>query len=134
MLSVADQSSYWRATTGFPTHTQDFKDYVRGKFEDFDIMTFEGNGVCKDVDYINIRGFPGFHTKAQFWQRKGKQALHIDSAQGECAYKPMYGTIVGENNFGYYCEGPHTRNMYFRGTQSPDSSTQWWFGGSMYDL
>ncbi|KAK3748804.1 hypothetical protein QZH41_016026, partial [Actinostola sp. cb2023] len=134
MLTIADQSSYWRATTGFSTYGNDFRDYVRGKFEDFDIIEFEGNGECKDVDYINIRGFSGYKTQAQFWQRKGKQALHIDSAQGECKFKPYSGTIVGENNFGFYCEGPHTRNVYFRGTENEASTTQWWFGGNMYDL
>lgn len=96
-------------------------------------MEFEGKGECKPVDYINIRGFPATQTKAQFWQRKGKQALHIDSAQGECDYRPFYGTIVGENNFGFYCEGSHTLNPSFRGTENEASNTQWWFGGSIYE-
>lgn len=133
MDSLIKDSSHWRSTTGFPTHGVDFRDYVRGNFKDFDIMEFEGKGECKPVDYINIRGFPATQTKAQFWQRKGKQALHIDSAQGECDYRPFYGTIVGENNFGFYCEGSHTLNPSFRGTENEASNTQWWFGGSIYE-
>ena len=44
MKGIRSQSTYWRATCSFDQMQQkiDYKDYLRGKFSDFDIMTFSG--------------------------------------------------------------------------------------------
>ena len=34
----------------------DYRDYIRGRFRDFDIMAFSGKGVCFSVEYVDIRG------------------------------------------------------------------------------
>uniref|UniRef100_UPI003753F7BC fibrinogen-like YCDxxxxGGGW domain-containing protein n=1 Tax=Salmonella sp. s51933 TaxID=3160127 RepID=UPI003753F7BC len=56
MNHMKSQSSHWRVTCSFPTHGVDYTDYVRAEFEHFDVMTFTGHGVCKKVEYVNIRG------------------------------------------------------------------------------
>ncbi|CAH3046346.1 unnamed protein product [Porites evermanni] len=44
------------------------RDYVGGNFKDFNIMDFLGNGECKRVKYVDIRGHNGTNLTAPFWQ------------------------------------------------------------------
>lgn len=45
-----------RASYSFPRFKEDYTDYVRATFSDFDIKRFLGLGICKKVGYANIRG------------------------------------------------------------------------------
>ncbi|KAL9953348.1 hypothetical protein ACROYT_G040750 [Oculina patagonica] len=132
MESLRSRSTYWRATCSFNIMKQkiDYRDYLRGKFSDFDIMSFFGGGQCKPVDYVNIRGHAaGSGTTAKFWQWHS-YILHTDSSMpGSCAFKPNAGAISSEDNFGYY----NTVNKNFRCTMGDVHSTNWWFGGYMAD-
>ena len=131
MKSLRSRSTYWRATCSFNLVEQkiDYRDYLRGKFSDFDIMTFQGNGQCFRVDYVNIRGHAaGAGTTAQFWQGIG-YLLHIDSSRTGCAFKPNAGAVPSEDNFGHY----HSVNRNFRCTMGNDQTTNWWFGGYIAD-
>jgi hypothetical protein len=56
MTSLKSVSTHWRATCSFPVDGIDGRDQARANFQDFDIMTFIGNGVCKPMEYVNIRG------------------------------------------------------------------------------
>jgi len=127
MKSLRSRSTHWRATCSFNLMKAiDYRDYVRGKFSDFDIMTFLGNGKCFPVEYVNIRGHAaGSGTAAQFWQDNNEQLLHIDSSAAGCAFKPNAGAIPSEDNFGLY----HKINTKFRCTAGDYATTQWWFGG-----
>ena len=129
MQSIRGRSTYWRATCSFDQlqHNVDYRDYLRGKFSDFDLMTYRGYGQCFPVDYVNIRGHAaGSGTTARFWQVVDTFSLHIDSYHtGNCAFKPNTGAVSSEDNFGYY----GCINKNFRCTMSDDSTTQWWFGG-----
>ena len=108
----------------------DYRDYLRGKFSDFDIMTFIGSGQCFRVDYVNIRGHAaGSGTTAQFWQGIGS-FLHIDSSNTGCAFKPNAGSVRSEDNFGSYADA---FNRNFRCTMGNDQTTNWWFGGYIGD-
>ena len=71
MNRLKERSTHWRATCSFPKLDVDYRDYVRGNFRDFDIMTFIGNDQCKKVDYVNIRGHKSSNTKVVFWQTLG---------------------------------------------------------------
>ena len=124
--SLKTHSTHWRATCNYPTLGVDFRDYLRGNFKDFNIFDFVGDGTCKKVDYINIRGYRGFHLTAPFWQGVHKYNLHIDSSLStSCDFKAARtGAVSSEDNFGHY----GVINSKFRCTQGPRSTTQWWFG------
>ena len=127
MNHVKSQSTHWRATCSFPTHGVDYTDYVRAKFTDFDIMTYVGTGLCKKVEYVNIRGHRCAHCTSKWWQNP-TYAAHIDSSQTGCNLNARLGSNTGaggEDNFGYY----GTINSKFRCTSGPTSTTNWWFGG-----
>ena len=127
MKNIRSRSSHWRATCSFNSkRVIDYRDYMRGKFSGFDIMTFLGDGKCQPVEYVNIRGHAsGSGTTAQFWQMLNSYILHINSESTGCGFKPNIGAIPSEDNFGFYS----SPNSNFRCTTSDDSTTQWWFGG-----
>lgn len=129
MKLLASQSTHWRATTEFKNSGVDYVDYIRGKNSDFDILSFEGSGICKPVELINIRGHSGVATTAQFWQKAGFNGLHIDSSITGCLFRANGGSVPGENDFGYYCEIPSRINPNFRGMKNDESTTEYWFGG-----
>ena len=68
MKNIRSRSSHWRATCSFNSkQVLDYRDYIRGKFNDFDIMTFLGDGKCQPVEFVNIRWHAaGSGTTAQF--------------------------------------------------------------------
>jgi len=123
MKFLKGKSTHWRVTCQFDFVDVDYRDYVRGNFEHFDITSFLGGEVCKDVEYINVRGFGG-HTTAAFWQREGGSLLHTDSGKGRCEFDASAGAKNSEDNFGHY----GNTNNAFRCTSSPSSTTQYWFG------
>jgi hemolysin activation/secretion protein len=128
MQSLASQATHWRATTSFINYGVDYTDYIRGNFSTFDVMNYEGYGDCKDVEYINIRGTHGTHTKASFWQRRDLNLLNVYSCSPACAFKAVNCTST-ESSFGSYCEASNSANPRFRGTMNDNSTTEWWFGG-----
>ena len=69
MRSLQGHSTHWRATCSYTTYGIDFRDYLRRKFKDFNIVDFLGDRQCKKVEYINTRGHVGTHLKVPFWQR-----------------------------------------------------------------
>ena len=126
MTLLKSQSTHWRSTCSFPTYKVDYTDYVRAKFVDFDVMAFIGTGVCKKVEFVNIRGHQCAQCTTKWWQSKSYLA-HIDSSATGCQLVPTHGSLRSENNFGYYTEG--SINKKFRCTTNPLSTTNWWFGG-----
>ena len=125
MKSLQSHSTHWRATCSYPTHGVDFKDYVRGNFKDFNIMSYSQAGQCKKVEHINIRGHIGMHLTARFWQKS--DLLHTDSSLTGCQFNPTSGSVSGEDNFGHY----NVINPKFLCTEENHSTTQWWFGGHL---
>merc|ERR1712098_1032831 len=119
-------SSHWRFTCSFEKHGVDYRDYLRGSFKEVDPTNFTGKGVCKKVEYINIRGHAGHDTTVPFWQFQG-QIFHTDSFGASCKYDGTPGAVQSEDNFGLY--GVNNVNEGFRCTSSPTSTTQHWFGG-----
>ena len=125
MTWLKSQSSHWRVTCSFPTHGVDYKDYARAKFSDFDIMTFLGDGVCKKMEFVNVRGHQCAQCTATWWQKINAYPAHIDSSYAtQCQLNPATGSVGSEDNFGFYS----SFNNKFRCSVGPDSSTNWWFG------
>ncbi|XP_046840864.1 uncharacterized protein LOC124434952 [Xenia sp. Carnegie-2017] len=118
-------STHWRTTCSYPVSKVDYRDYVRAKFSDFDIMTFLGNGVCKKVEFINIRGFSCADCTSKWWQILNQDSLHIDSVETGCQLVARAGAVSSEDNFGLYL----STNKKFRCTNNDISTTNWWFGG-----
>ena len=129
MRSLQSHSTHWRATCSYPIKGIDFRDYLRGNFKDFNIFDFNGEGKCKKVEYVNIRGHVGLHLTAPFWQSLNKWTLHIDSPSTHCQFKAAKtGSVTQEDNFGSYGTA---MNSNFRCTQGTQSTTQWWFGAHL---
>ena len=53
-------------------------------------MDFLGNGECKRVKYVDIRGHNGTNLTAPFWQG---WALHTDSSSGLCEFSATVGAV-----------------------------------------
>jgi len=131
MTHFRKKSSHWRATCGFDKidigykgeMRVDYRDYMRGKFSEFDITTYNGYGSCGKVEYINVRGHGG-HETVRFWQQPN-YLLHTDSSLPGCHFNAESGSKSSEDNFGYY----HNTNPKFRCTSGPTATTQYWFGG-----
>ena len=126
MVDIMQVSTHWRATCQFPKYMVDYRDYMRGKFESFKILNFKGNKVCKDIEYIDIRGHTGQNVTVVFWQNDAMM-LHTDSNKRRCTFTASSGSANSEDNFGYY----KSTNQLFRCTESSTATTQYWFGGQV---
>ena len=125
MNYLKSQSTHWRATCSYPTNKVDYRDYVRAKFSDFDVLAFAGSGICKKVEFINIRGHQCAQCTSKWWHVLNTYMAHIDSSSSGCQLDARTGSISSEDNFGHY----RSINKKFRCTASRLSTTNWWFGG-----
>ena len=128
MKNIRSRFTHWRATCSFNmVEAIDYRDYIRGRFRDFDIMAFSGKGVCFPVEYVDIRGSTaGKGTTIPFFQGQDHEFLHTDSTFTGCEFKPnVSSAVASEDNFGLYSDV----NVKFRCTAVDYSTTQWWFGG-----
>ena len=115
----------WRAACSFPKYKSDiYRDYVRVRIKELDILTFNAEGACKKVDHINIRGHKASNITVPFWQ-SASFSFHTDSTKERCKFNAARDSVNSEDNFGFY----HKVNPNFRCTESEDSTTQYWFGG-----
>jgi len=132
MTKLRVKSSHWRLTCSFDKvdvgykkeMRVDYRDYVRGKFSEFDITTYNGGGSCNKIEYVNIRGHGG-HETARFWQIPNTCLLHIDSSAPGCQFDAHSGSKNSEDNFGFH----KNANPNFRCTSDPTATTNYWFGG-----
>ena len=129
MKTIRSQSTHWRATCLFNDFRYGsqfgYEDYLRSKFSDFDIMTWNGPGTCQPVEYVNIREHSAWEAQtARFYQHTG-YGLDVDSSMSTCDLKANDGAVFQEDNFGFYA----FVNDKFRCTRDSNTTTQWWFGG-----
>ena len=96
-------------------------------FVNFDVMTFEGEAVCKLMKHINIRGHQCSNCTAPRWGVRSKWSLQIDTSEAvpACQFDAREDAVYDEDNFGFYV----TTNSNFLCTSSADSTTNFWFGG-----
>ena len=120
---MQQKSSHWRLTCGFEKHGIDYRDYVRAKISALDMITYDRPGTCTQVELINIRGNFGSNINVPFWQ-DAVNGFHTDSAEVLCDYNGSSGSVTSEDNFGWY----YSCNNGFRCTESPNGTTQLWFG------
>lgn len=129
MEHISKSSTHFRVTTDFEKVGVDFRDYLRAKISDIDVLSESLVGTCKKVEYVNIRGIVGVNTEMAVWNKAGSWIFHTDSRHLGCAYNAKQGSVDTENNFGFYCESDISMNTQFRGTANDESTTQYWFGG-----
>ena len=129
MITTANRSTHVRATCNFNTEELKYRDYLRAKLNDIDVMRLNFDG-CKKYEFISIRGYNCSNCTAQFVQTDNWHA-HTDSFYGPtigCQFTSQSTGAVqlpgGEDNFGWY----QTVNPVHRCVSSDDSTTQWWFG------
>ena len=132
MKFIRSHTTHWRATCNFPTDVFDFRDYFRAIFNNFDLLdasTNYGYGICREYEFLNIRGIECSNCTAAtfhgFYLNK-YMSCHIDSTYNpkSCEFDATSGAVVYEDNFGFY----YVTNPNFRCTASSTSTTQIWFG------
>ena len=124
MKHIRSSSTMWRATCSFPTYKSNvYRDYMRVKFNEADILEFKCLECCYKMEYINIRGHRGSAITGALWQSDAI-ALHVDSSKNSCNFDARKGSVLDEDNFGHY----RTVNQAFRCSESLESTTQYWFG------
>ena len=127
MKNILSASTMWRATCSFPIYKSDiYRDYMKAEFKQFNIVDFASAWDCIRIEYINIRGNKGWNVTAPFFQLEG-ELIHTDSSQRFCEFDGRGGSIYNEDNFGTYI----VTNPAFRCTQTANSTTQYWFGGTI---
>lgn len=125
MVSVATHSTHWRYTCSFPEYGVDYTDYARAKISSLNPLTFDKDGACVTMEYVNVRGHACANCRAQWWQPKtSKRILHLDSYKNNCNFKVKSGAIKWEDNFGFY----DNSNSKFRCSKNAASSSNLWFG------
>ena len=125
MLSIAYQSSHFRATCNFPTEGLQYTDYARAKLEVVNIFGIY-DSMCLPYEYINIRGNECSNCTAHAKQPFGK-AWAMNSYKSDrigCQFDGRPGAKGDEQNFGRYI----LINTNHRCSSSPNSTTQHWLG------
>ena len=124
MKQIRAMSTYWYAVCNFNGTMSDRRDTVRGKLSELDPIAYTGNGECRKVEYINIRGFTCKQCTVLWYQVTGNM-LHVDSSvDGSCDLDARCGAVSSEDNFGLY--GGSVNNN-FTCTENDASTTSWWF-------
>ncbi|XP_065051798.1 uncharacterized protein LOC135681285 isoform X5 [Rhopilema esculentum] len=129
MEYVSSVSTHWRATCSYPGYGVDYRDYVRAKLSEINPLTYNTYGECRTVELINIRGYSATGQLVKFWQR-WDLFFCTDSSYDSCFVLAKPGSILNEDNFGYY----GTVNKDFRCTENSASTTQYWIGASTQSL
>ena len=75
MITTANRSTHVRATCNFNTEELKYRDYLRAKLNDLDVMRLNVRGACKKYEFISIRGYNCSNWTAQFVQTDNWHAL-----------------------------------------------------------
>ena len=137
MKGLRSESTHWRITCSFdPASVVDYRDYVRAKFTNFDLLTHENKGwkTCELVDYIDVHGHNCKNCTA-VWYQSAQYILTHKSNESLCEFGSAPGSIQvdgvhSEQNFGRYVY--YNRN--FRCTSNNSSTTNYWFGSQVWSL
>lgn len=131
MEALRSKSTHWRITCSFdPSSVINYRDYVRAKFKKFDLLAYDGDSTCEEVEYINVHGHNCENCTAVWYQYNGYFLTHR-SALDLCDFGKAPNSVIdsyyrtSEQNFGRY-RGRINHN--FRCTTNDFSSTNYWFG------
>ena len=132
MKGLRSESTHWRITCSFdPASVVDYRDYVRAKFQNFDVLTYKGKKTCELVDYINVHDHSCENCTA-VWYQAGEFILTHKSNENLCEFGSAPESIQvngthSEQNFGRYV----FYNPNFRCTSNSSATTNYWFGSQV---
>ena len=122
-------------TCRFETDGLIYTDYMEGLKTHVDVLQYT-NKTCKEVEYINVRGYECSKCTAFLKQNGNKLAFHYKPkpSRKHCTFKPNEYTNCAEDNrtessFGYYklCVNPAHRC-----SMNSSSTTQTWLGSNVH--
>ncbi len=125
MQSIQQDTRKFRITCNYDVDGVIYRDYIQVAKDRFDLIVTTSNGVCIEVEWINIRGQMCKNCTALLYN--GGSAFHSDSYRANsknCEFKPT-DSVYSEDNFGLYS----CINQVHRCTSSQSATTQTWFGG-----
>ena len=126
IYEIKNTATHWRVTCSFPQYGVNINtDYVRAAFADFDLMV-EFWRKCKKVSYISVMGQSCSECTAQ-WTQTNILTPHIAAIPQN---NPCY--IKSDQSGHYYFGAYDTYNPNFRCTESPTSTTNYWFGSYVW--
>ena len=135
MEFIQRDSSKWRMTCRFETDGLIYTDYMEGLKTQVDILQYT-NAACKEVEFINVRGYNGTKCKAYLRQNDlsgDRPAFHHKPKPSikHCTFKPKKYTTCDnrtEFSFGHYkCVNPAHRC-----STNSSSTTQSWLGSNVH--
>ena len=92
MKQIGSWSTHWGVTCSVQIDGLVYRDYVRAKVADFDPVNFKGRGICKRVEYVNVRGHNCSNCDVAWWQ-DNDQMLHHDSSSAQCGFYSSFGAL-----------------------------------------
>ena len=108
MMATANNSTHVRATCNFDSEKRNYRDYLRAKLSELNVMHF--NYIeCKKFEFVSVRGYNCSNCTALFGQSDYMHA-HTDSYWGsqqqyKCQFTSALAGAVkrpgGEDNFGH---------------------------------
>ena len=130
MKTVRGSSRYWRVSCNYGDHGIDRRDYAISKWTDIDLLNLNGAG-CRRFVYIDVHG--SHCSNCTTWVHQGLAgsrmflvAVPFGKTQG-CDLSAERGSGLYDESFGYYM----ATNPHFRCTANNESTTQFWFGGTI---
>lgn len=108
MMATANNSTHVRATCNLHSEKRNYRDYLRAKLSELNVMHF--NYIeCKKFEFVSVRGYNCSNCTALFDQSDYMHA-HTDSYWGsqqqyKCQFTSALAGAVkrpgGEDNFGH---------------------------------
>ena len=131
MESIQNDSTKWRVTCDFDKNLTALRnDFMQGSKASVNILTFNEEGVCKKVEYVDIRGYSCSNCSVMLYQTD-LYPFHMDTRESveSCDLKVEDSKWCqgqgGEDSFGYY----HCRHEGHRCSATNTSTTNTWLGG-----
>ena len=64
MKGLRSESTHWRITCNFdPASVVGYRDYVRAKFKNFNLLTYSSDKTCELLEYMNFYGIRSFRLR-----------------------------------------------------------------------
>ena len=129
MKGLRSESTHWRIICSFdPASVVGYRDYIRAKFKNFNLLTYRSDKTCELLDYMNFYGHSYEKCTAVQYQSAGYILFHR-SYKKHCEFGRVLESIQDndryrEQNFGRY----EVYNPNFRCTSSSSATTNYWFG------
>ncbi|EDO27595.1 predicted protein [Nematostella vectensis] len=120
-------STHWRVTCDFEVKTIDYRDYLRARMSEMDLLTFYGSPKCGKVEYINVMGHNCTECTALFVQSSSAIFHHDSTKSFSCTFPPTAGSVSSQDNFGLY----EYANSNFRCSSTSQATTNYWFGAEI---